>query len=93
MPLLLLFIFLLECSPPSDSPYSKIPIFPLFPDVDTVVLGKPVRDLHKFELLRRKEPLNFFENYFFHKKDWKTQVRFKLVTYVQLNVSFFYVLT
>ncbi|XP_049624192.1 EF-hand calcium-binding domain-containing protein 3 [Suncus etruscus] len=71
-----LFKFLEElkkCNPPSDSPYSKIPIFPLFPDVDTVVLGKPTRDLHKFELLRRKEPLNFFENYFFHKKDWKTQ--------------------
>nr|XP_023508059.1 EF-hand calcium-binding domain-containing protein 3 isoform X13 [Equus caballus] len=62
-----------RCNPPSDSPYSKIPIFPLFPNVDGVVMGKPFRDLQKLEMLRRKEPLNFFENYFFHKRDWKTQ--------------------
>ncbi|XP_060058498.1 EF-hand calcium-binding domain-containing protein 3 isoform X2 [Erinaceus europaeus] len=62
-----------KCNSCSDSPYSKIPIFPLFPDMDGVVMGKPFKDLHKLEMLRRKEPLNFFENYFFHKKDWKTQ--------------------
>ncbi|XP_069397742.1 EF-hand calcium-binding domain-containing protein 3 isoform X1 [Ovis canadensis] len=71
-----LFKFLDElkkCNPPSDSPYSKIPIFPLFPNVDGVVMGKPFKDIQKLEMLKRKEPLNFFENYFFHKKDWKTQ--------------------
>ncbi|XP_012602842.2 EF-hand calcium-binding domain-containing protein 3 [Microcebus murinus] len=71
-----LFKFLEElkrCNPPSDSPYSKIPIFPLFPNVDGVVMGKPFRDVQKLETLRKKEPLNFFDNYFFHKKDWKAQ--------------------
>ncbi|XP_066222321.1 EF-hand calcium-binding domain-containing protein 3 [Saccopteryx leptura] len=62
-----------RCNPPSDNPYSKIPIFPLFPNVDGVVMGKPCKDIQKLEILRRKEPLNFFENYFFHKRDWKTQ--------------------
>uniref|UniRef100_A0A8D2BXG0 EF-hand domain-containing protein n=1 Tax=Sus scrofa TaxID=9823 RepID=A0A8D2BXG0_PIG len=64
-----------RCNPPSDSPYSKIPIFPLFPNVDGVVMGKPFKDVQKLEMLRKKEPLNFFEDYFFHKKDWKTQVK------------------
>ncbi|XP_058532388.1 EF-hand calcium-binding domain-containing protein 3 isoform X1 [Ochotona princeps] len=71
-----LFKFLEElkrCNFPSDSPYSKIPIFPLFPNVDGFVMGKPFKDIQKLEMLRRKEPLNFFENYFFHKRDWKTQ--------------------
>ncbi|KAM4843996.1 EF-hand calcium-binding domain-containing protein 3 isoform 2-T2 [Thomomys bottae] len=71
-----LFKFLEElkrCSLPTKSPYSKIPIFPLFPNVDGVVMGKPPKDLQKLELLRRKEPLDFFEDYFFHKKDWKAQ--------------------
>ncbi|XP_004405953.1 PREDICTED: EF-hand calcium-binding domain-containing protein 3 isoform X1 [Odobenus rosmarus divergens] len=62
-----------RCSPPSGSPYSKIPIFPLFPNMDGVVMGKPFKDIQKLEMLRRREPLDFFENYFFHKRDWKTQ--------------------
>nr|XP_058904757.1 EF-hand calcium-binding domain-containing protein 3 [Kogia breviceps] len=62
-----------RCNPPSDSPYSRIPIFPLFPNVDGVVMGKPFKDIQKLEMLRRKKPLNFFEDYFFHKNDWKTQ--------------------
>ncbi|KAM9210689.1 EF-hand calcium-binding domain-containing protein 3 isoform 2-T2 [Dugong dugon] len=71
-----LFKFLEElkrCNPPSDSPYSKIPVFPLFPNVDGVVMGKPFKDIQKLEMLKRREPLNFFENYFFRKRDWKTQ--------------------
>ncbi|XP_051014822.1 EF-hand calcium-binding domain-containing protein 3 [Acomys russatus] len=62
-----------QCDLRSDSPYSKIPVFPLFPDVDGVVMGKPFKDLQKLEMLRKKEPLNFFEDYFFNKRDWKTQ--------------------
>ncbi|XP_021103217.1 EF-hand calcium-binding domain-containing protein 3 [Heterocephalus glaber] len=61
------------CNYPSDSPYSKIPISPLFPNVDGMVMGKPFKDIQKLEMLRRKEPLNFFEDYFFHKRDWKAQ--------------------
>ncbi|KAL6039889.1 hypothetical protein STEG23_029265 [Scotinomys teguina] len=62
-----------RCDRPTGSPYSKIPIFPLFPDVDGVVMGRPYRDIQKLEMLRRKEPLSFFEDYFFHKRDWKAQ--------------------
>ncbi|KFO27687.1 EF-hand calcium-binding domain-containing protein 3 [Fukomys damarensis] len=71
-----LFKFLEELkryNDPSDSPYSKIPIFPLFPNVDGMVMGKPFKDIQKLEMLRRKEPLDFFEDYFFHKRDWKAQ--------------------
>ncbi|XP_006897864.1 PREDICTED: EF-hand calcium-binding domain-containing protein 3 [Elephantulus edwardii] len=60
-------------SPPSESPYSKIPIFPLFPNVDGMVMGRPFKDIEKLEILRRREPLDFFDNYFFHKRDWKAQ--------------------
>nr|XP_021501249.1 EF-hand calcium-binding domain-containing protein 3 [Meriones unguiculatus] len=62
-----------RCDHPSDSPYSKIPVFPLFPDVDGVVMGKPFKDMQKLETLRKREPLSFFEDYFFNKRDWKTQ--------------------
>ncbi|XP_017650793.1 EF-hand calcium-binding domain-containing protein 3 [Nannospalax galili] len=71
-----LFKFLEElkrCNLPTGSPYSKIPVFPLLPAVDGVVMGKPFKDIQKFEMLRRKEPLHFFEDYFFNKRDWKTQ--------------------
>lgn len=73
------FIFFLGCNLRTDSPYSKIPVFPLFPDVDGTVMGKPFKDTQKIEMLRRKEPLTFFEDYFFNKRDWKTQVRFTLL--------------
>ncbi|XP_056673008.1 EF-hand calcium-binding domain-containing protein 3 isoform X5 [Monodelphis domestica] len=62
-----------RCSPPSDSPYAKIPIFPLFPNMDGTVMGKPFKDLQRLELLRKKEPLHFFEDYFFHRRNWKAQ--------------------
>ncbi|XP_038942056.1 EF-hand calcium-binding domain-containing protein 3 isoform X6 [Rattus norvegicus] len=62
-----------RCNLRTDSPYSKIPVFPLFPDVDGVVLGKPFKDTQKLEMLRKREPLSFFEDYFFNKRDWKTQ--------------------
>ncbi|XP_052052914.1 EF-hand calcium-binding domain-containing protein 3 [Apodemus sylvaticus] len=62
-----------RCNLRTDSPYSKIPVFPLFPDVDGVVMGKPFKDTQKIEMLRKKEPLSFFEDYFFNKRDWKTQ--------------------
>ncbi|XP_049976397.1 EF-hand calcium-binding domain-containing protein 3 isoform X5 [Alexandromys fortis] len=62
-----------RCDLPTGSPYSKIPVFPLFPDVDGVVMGKPFKDIQKLEMLKKKEPLSFFEDYFFHKRDWKAQ--------------------
>ncbi|MEJ1284007.1 hypothetical protein NN561_014986 [Cricetulus griseus] len=62
-----------RCDLPSGSPYSKIPIFPLFPDLDSTVMGRPFKDIQKLETLKRKEPLSFFEDYFFHKRDWKAQ--------------------
>ncbi|XP_051850891.1 EF-hand calcium-binding domain-containing protein 3 isoform X1 [Antechinus flavipes] len=62
-----------RCSPHSDSPYAKIPIFPLFPNMDGTVVGKPFKDLQRLEVLRKREPLQFFEDYFFHKKNWKAQ--------------------
>lgn len=74
-----IFVFLFSgCDLPTGSPYSKIPIFPLFPDVDGMVMGRPFKDIQKLEMLRRKEPLSFFEDYFFHKRDWKAQVSFNL---------------
>ena len=78
------FLIFSGCNPPADNPYAKVPIFPLFPNEDGVVMGKPFKDIQKLEMLRRKEPLNFFENYFFHKRDWKIQVRFKLC-HINLN--------
>ncbi|XP_008069610.1 EF-hand calcium-binding domain-containing protein 3 [Carlito syrichta] len=62
-----------RCGPDVGSPYSKIPVFPLFPNMDGVVLGKPSKDTQRWEALWRREPVNFFEDYFFHKRDWKTQ--------------------
>ncbi|XP_074076710.1 EF-hand calcium-binding domain-containing protein 3 isoform X2 [Macrotis lagotis] len=62
-----------RCSLPSDSPYAKIPIFPLFPNVDGTVMGKPFRDFQRLEILRKREPLHFFEDYFFQKRNWKAQ--------------------
>lgn len=48
-------------------------------------MGKPFKDTQKIEMLRRKEPLTFFEDYFFNKRDWKTQVRFNPVVIANLN--------
>uniref|UniRef100_A0A4X2KQ84 EF-hand calcium binding domain 3 n=1 Tax=Vombatus ursinus TaxID=29139 RepID=A0A4X2KQ84_VOMUR len=62
-----------RCSPASDSPYAKIPIFPLFPNMDGTVMGKSFKDLQRLEVLRKRQPLHFFEDYFFHKKNWKAQ--------------------
>uniref|UniRef100_A0A6I8NSH1 EF-hand calcium binding domain 3 n=1 Tax=Ornithorhynchus anatinus TaxID=9258 RepID=A0A6I8NSH1_ORNAN len=55
---------------PSKSPYAKIPIFPLTPNNDKMIPGKPIKDLRKLELQRKKEPLTCFEDYFFHKRNW-----------------------
>ncbi|XP_078011874.1 EF-hand calcium-binding domain-containing protein 3 [Phascolarctos cinereus] len=62
-----------RCSPASDSPYAKIPIFPLFPNMDGTVVGKPFKELQRLGVLRKREPLHFFEDYFFHKRNWKAQ--------------------
>uniref|UniRef100_A0A8D0BPH0 EF-hand calcium binding domain 3 n=1 Tax=Salvator merianae TaxID=96440 RepID=A0A8D0BPH0_SALMN len=61
---------------PSDSPYSQVPIFPLIPNRDGMISGKPKKDIHKLEALRRMEPVSSFEDHFFHKNRWiKQEVR------------------
>ncbi|XP_015281477.1 PREDICTED: EF-hand calcium-binding domain-containing protein 3, partial [Gekko japonicus] len=55
---------------PSDSPYAQIPIFPLIPNRDCVMAGKPKKDIHKLAALRSMEPVTSFEDHFFHKRRW-----------------------
>ncbi|KAJ7313513.1 hypothetical protein JRQ81_004951, partial [Phrynocephalus forsythii] len=55
---------------PSDSPYAQVPIFPLIPNRDGLVKGRPKADLQKLEVQRRMEPISSFEDQFFHKKRW-----------------------
>ncbi|XP_053118759.1 uncharacterized protein LOC128330249 isoform X2 [Hemicordylus capensis] len=57
-------------SVPSDSPYAQVPIFPLIPNRDTKIQGKPKKDIHKLEAQRRMEPVSSFEDHFFNKKRW-----------------------
>ncbi|XP_038610756.1 EF-hand calcium-binding domain-containing protein 3 [Tachyglossus aculeatus] len=59
---------------PSKSPYAKIPIFPLTPNNDKMIPGKPIKDLRKLELQRKKEPLTCFEDYFFRKRNWMAKL-------------------
>ncbi|KAJ6660598.1 hypothetical protein lerEdw1_017595 [Lerista edwardsae] len=56
--------------PPSDSPYAKAPIFPLIPNQDCRLPGKPKKDIPKLEKQRRMEPVASFEDHFFQKKRW-----------------------
>uniref|UniRef100_A0A8D0DMQ0 EF-hand calcium binding domain 3 n=1 Tax=Salvator merianae TaxID=96440 RepID=A0A8D0DMQ0_SALMN len=57
-------------------PYSQVPIFPLIPNRDGMISGKPKKDIHKLEALRRMEPVSSFEDHFFHKNRWiKQEVR------------------
>ncbi|KAM6450027.1 uncharacterized protein PHA67_017253 isoform 4-T4 [Liasis olivaceus] len=58
---------------PSDSPYAQVPIFPLIPNRDVLVKGKPKKDLQKLEAQRRMEPISSFEDHFFHKRRWIKQ--------------------
>ncbi|XP_068774859.1 EF-hand calcium-binding domain-containing protein 3 [Struthio camelus] len=57
------------CVPLSDSPYAEVPIFPLIPKQDTIIAGRPKKDLQKLERQRRNEPIASSEN-FFHKRNW-----------------------
>ncbi|XP_060111245.1 EF-hand calcium-binding domain-containing protein 13 [Heteronotia binoei] len=65
-----------ENASPSDSPYAKIPVFPLIPNRDCVMAGKPKKDLHRLEAQRRMEPVSSFENHFFHKRKWLPESKF-----------------
>ncbi|XP_034991003.1 uncharacterized protein LOC118094583 [Zootoca vivipara] len=58
---------------PSESPYSQVPIFPLIPNQDTTMAGRPKKNLQRLEQLRRQEPISSFEDHFFHKKRWVKQ--------------------
>ncbi|XP_078234855.1 uncharacterized protein LOC110081351 [Pogona vitticeps] len=58
---------------PSDSPYAQVPIFPLIPNRDCLVKGRPKVDLQKLEVQRRLEPISSFEDHFFRKKRWLQQ--------------------
>ncbi|XP_062994222.1 EF-hand calcium-binding domain-containing protein 3-like [Elgaria multicarinata webbii] len=55
---------------PSDSPYAQVPIFPMIPNNDGMMKGKPKKDFHK---QRRMQPISSFEDHFFHKKRWLKQ--------------------
>ncbi|XP_042332243.1 EF-hand calcium-binding domain-containing protein 13-like isoform X2 [Sceloporus undulatus] len=58
---------------PSESPYAQVPIFPLIPNRDIMLKGRPKKDLQKLEAQRRMEPLASFEDHFFRKKRWLKQ--------------------
>ncbi|XP_061446886.1 EF-hand calcium-binding domain-containing protein 3 isoform X2 [Rhineura floridana] len=58
---------------PSDSPYSQVPIFPLIPNQDGPMKGKPRKDIPKLEQQRKMEPISSFEDHFFHNKRWLNQ--------------------
>ncbi|KAH0626928.1 hypothetical protein JD844_002231 [Phrynosoma platyrhinos] len=58
---------------PSESPYAQVPIFPLIPNRDILLKGRPKKDLQKLEAQRRMEPLSSFEDHFFRKKRWLKQ--------------------
>ncbi|XP_048373772.1 EF-hand calcium-binding domain-containing protein 3 [Sphaerodactylus townsendi] len=57
-----------ETTLPSDSPYAQVPVFPLIPNQDCVMAGKPSKDIQKLEAQRRSEPVSSFEDHFFHKR-------------------------
>uniref|UniRef100_G1KT48 EF-hand calcium binding domain 3 n=1 Tax=Anolis carolinensis TaxID=28377 RepID=G1KT48_ANOCA len=57
----------------SESPYAQVPIFPLIPNRDNLLKGRPKKDLQKLEAQRRMEPVASFEDHFFHKKKWLKQ--------------------
>uniref|UniRef100_A0A8D2LQ38 EF-hand calcium binding domain 3 n=1 Tax=Varanus komodoensis TaxID=61221 RepID=A0A8D2LQ38_VARKO len=69
---LLLFPFLATIAP-SDSPYAQVPIFPLIPNRDGMMKGKPKKDIPKLEMQRRMEPISSFEDHFFNRKRWLKQ--------------------
>nr|XP_009674341.1 PREDICTED: uncharacterized protein LOC104144840 [Struthio camelus australis] len=62
------------CVPLSDSPYAEVPIFPLIPKQDTIIAGRPKKDLQKLERQRRNEPIASSEN-FFHKRNWLQEMK------------------
>ncbi|ETE60599.1 EF-hand calcium-binding domain-containing protein 3, partial [Ophiophagus hannah] len=59
---------------PSESPYNQMPIFPLIPNRDVLVKGKPTKDVQKLDMQRKMEPLSSFEDHFFRKKRWIKQI-------------------
>uniref|UniRef100_A0A8C5S3U3 EF-hand calcium binding domain 3 n=1 Tax=Laticauda laticaudata TaxID=8630 RepID=A0A8C5S3U3_LATLA len=59
---------------PLESPYNQMPIFPLIPNRDVLVKGKPTKDVQKLDMQRKMEPLSSFEDHFLHKKRWIKQI-------------------
>lgn len=59
---------------PSESPYNQVPIFPLIPNRDVLVKGKPKKDVQKLDVQRKMEPISTFEDHFLHKKRWIKQI-------------------
>ncbi|XP_039187558.1 reticulocyte binding protein 2 homolog b-like isoform X3 [Crotalus tigris] len=59
---------------PSESPYNQVPIFPLIPNRDVLVKGKPKKDVQKLDMQRKIEPVSSFEDRFLHKKRWIKQI-------------------
>ncbi|XP_034271867.1 EF-hand calcium-binding domain-containing protein 13 isoform X2 [Pantherophis guttatus] len=59
---------------PSESPYNQVPIFPLIPNRDVLVKGKPMKDVQKLDVQRKMVPLSSFEDHFLHKKRWIKQI-------------------
>uniref|UniRef100_A0A8C5S3Z5 EF-hand calcium binding domain 3 n=1 Tax=Laticauda laticaudata TaxID=8630 RepID=A0A8C5S3Z5_LATLA len=66
---------------PLESPYNQMPIFPLIPNRDVLVKGKPTKDVQKLDMQRKMEPLSSFEDHFLHKKRWIKQILFHVCLY------------
>ncbi|XP_070584378.1 reticulocyte-binding protein homolog 2a-like [Erythrolamprus reginae] len=72
---------------PLESPYNQVPIFPLIPNRDILVKGKPTKDVQKLEVQRKKEPPSTFEDNFIRKKRWLKQPKSARASKPSLSLS------